>query len=167
MSDQAKQQVTRYIVGTAVDLPPGTRRIFSAGGRSIGVFNVGGRFFAVRNRCPHQGGPLCLGTTGPLARPRFVVGAAPEIETEREGEIIKCPWHGWEFDLATGEAVFDEGVRIAAYKAYLTEHGEPEGDEYIEIPGPVDTYRTSVEVGRVIVEVAHRARSGHLGPTAH
>ena len=50
------------VVGTVDEIPPGGRKIVEVAGRSIGVFNVGGEFFALRNRCPHQGGPLCEGS---------------------------------------------------------------------------------------------------------
>lgn len=134
-------------------VPPGDRLIFEIEGRSIGLFNVGGRFYAIRNRCPHQGGPLCRGAVGPLVYPRFRDGAAPVLEAERDGEIVKCPWHGWEFDLVTGEAVFGEGVRVASYRAYVAEHGAPADGTEIEIPPAVETYKTFVARGRVIVEV--------------
>ena len=54
----------RYVICAATEFPPGTRRIVDAGGRSIGVLNVKGRYFALRNSCPHQGAPLCLGRIG-------------------------------------------------------------------------------------------------------
>jgi nitrite reductase (NADH) small subunit len=146
------RRVLKYVVADAAAFPPGTRRIIEVGGRSIGVFNVDGRYFAIRNRCPHQGGPLCRGRTGRLHAPRFADGARPEIDVEPDVAVVKCPWHGWEFDLSTGEAVFGEGVRVAVYRAYLAEHGEPPG-ELIEVPPAVETYETSVEGGRVIVEV--------------
>src|SRR5437016_4853366 len=50
-----------YPVATLNEIPPGSRKIVEIAGRSIGVFNVGGAFYALRNRCPHQGGPLCQG----------------------------------------------------------------------------------------------------------
>ena len=53
--------MARHIVATVGEIPPGGRKIVEAAGRSIGVFNVGGEYFALRNRCPHQGGPLCEG----------------------------------------------------------------------------------------------------------
>ena len=53
----------KYVVATVAEIPPGERKIVDVGGRSVGVFNVGGEFFAVLNRCPHQGGPLCQGNT--------------------------------------------------------------------------------------------------------
>lgn len=102
----------RHVVATVAEIPPGSRKIVEAEGRSIGVFNVEGRFYAVRNRCPHQGGPLCLGrTTG------FVTARSPgDYVYERDGEFLRCPWHGWEFDLATGRSVFDPTkTRVKSY----------------------------------------------------
>jgi nitrite reductase/ring-hydroxylating ferredoxin subunit len=104
--------VARVVVAEITDLPPGTRRIVEVAGRSIGVFNVGGEFLAVRNRCPHQGGPLCEGVT---------VGALTsdqpgEYDYTRPGEVIRCPWHAWEFDLRTGASWFDPArQRVRAY----------------------------------------------------
>ncbi len=125
------------------ELPPGSRRIVTVGTRSIGVFNVNGELFAVRNSCPHQGGPLCLGVVDGLATARFRDGARPVVELEREGEILRCPWHAWEFDLRTGEAIFGEGVRVKAYDVEVEQ--APEG---------VETYDVSVDDGMVVVLLA-------------
>src|SRR5437660_142864 len=57
----ARPAGTRHVVATVAEVPPGERKLVMVAGREIGIFNVGGRFFAVRNRCPHQGGPLCQG----------------------------------------------------------------------------------------------------------
>ncbi|MBA3416187.1 MAG: Rieske (2Fe-2S) protein [Chloroflexia bacterium] len=102
----------RHAVATVGEIAPGTRKIVEVAGRSVGVFNVGGRFYAVRNSCPHQGGPLCLGPTIGL-----VSGDRPgEFRYERDGEILRCPWHGWEFDLATGRSIFDpHRTRVKSY----------------------------------------------------
>ena len=54
----------RHVVCPAAALPPGERRIVELAGRSIGLFNVGGRLFALHNGCPHRGGPLCEGRLG-------------------------------------------------------------------------------------------------------
>ena len=103
-------------VAAADEIPPGARKIVEIGGRSIGVFNVGGDYVALRNRCPHQGGPLCAGTL-------FSAIDAPApgaYERSRPGEIIRCPWHGWEFDLRTGSSWFDpRRVRVRRYPARL------------------------------------------------
>lgn len=95
------------------ELPPGQRKIVEIGGRSIGVFRLGdGRFFALRNRCPHRGAPLCEGRTTGL-----LTADAPYRPTlQRDGEILRCPWHGWEFDLTTGRSVFmPEEIRVKSY----------------------------------------------------
>ena len=94
------------------EIPPGERRIVLVEGRSIGVFNVRGTFYAIRNLCPHQQAPLCegrlLGTTLPSRPGEYVYG--------REGEILRCPWHGWEFDVTTGRSLYDPGrCRVRAY----------------------------------------------------
>lgn len=144
-------RVTRQVVGEAAALPPGQRRIVEVAGRSIGVFNVDGAYFAIRNLCPHQGGPLCLGITSGLATAVFRDDRAPDVVMEREGEVIKCPWHGWQFDLRTGHAVFGDRVRVATYRAYLDRPPMDRG-----VPGPVETYKTSVEGGVIVVEVPER-----------
>jgi nitrite reductase (NADH) small subunit len=99
------------VVCAASELPVGARRILRLGRRSIGVFNVAGRFYALHNGCPHKGGPLCegrvCGTTLPAEGYTFVYG--------REGEIVRCAWHGWEFEIATGRALADPRVRARTY----------------------------------------------------
>jgi nitrite reductase/ring-hydroxylating ferredoxin subunit len=87
------------------ELPPGERRIVDVEGlpHSVGVFNVDGEYYALANVCPHQLAPLCEGTiTGETKGP-----AAGEYEMVRKGEIIMCPWHGWQFDITDGTSVFN------------------------------------------------------------
>src|SRR5262245_596671 len=131
----------QHVVARVADIPPGKRLIFDVAGRSIGVFNVGGTFFAVRNSCPHQGGPLCLGRTVGLA-----TSSRPgEIEYSREGEILRCPWHGWEFDLATGRSVFDPSrTRVRSYPVEIVAEEEPEELQ-------AETYPVKIERGRIVV----------------
>lgn len=95
------------------ELPPGSRKMIEIGGRSIGVFRLAdGRFFALRNRCPHRGAPLCAGRVMGL----LTAEKPYQPILQREGEILRCPWHGWEFDLTTGRSVFmPEGVRVKRY----------------------------------------------------
>jgi nitrite reductase (NADH) small subunit len=155
--------VTRHIVAHVSELGPGARLIVALGRRSIGVYNVDGNYFAIRNRCPHQGGPLCLGTTSGLHTARFTDGDPPAVVMEREGEIVKCPWHGWQFDMRTGEAIFGERVRVATYKAYRSEEAnESVAVDDVAVPDNVETYRTVVEDDYVVVEIpvggAGRAR---------
>jgi len=108
----------RYVVATVEEIPPGGRKIVELQGRSIGVFNIGGEFFAIRNACPHTGGPLCQGVvTG------FVTADTPgRYEYLRRGEIIRCPWHGWEFDIKTGQSWIDpKRMRVRSYPVAVEE----------------------------------------------
>jgi nitrite reductase/ring-hydroxylating ferredoxin subunit len=84
------------------ELPPGARRIVEVEGHSIGVFNVNGEFVAILNVCPHELGPVCLGRVGGTTLP----SAPGEYRWGRDGEILACPWHGWEFDMLTGKPLF-------------------------------------------------------------
>jgi 3-phenylpropionate/trans-cinnamate dioxygenase ferredoxin subunit len=91
----------------------GGRKLLEVAGLSVGIFNVDGTFYALRNRCPHQGAPLCLGSVKGMALPSM----PGEYRWAREGEILRCPWHGWEFDLKNGRSICDpNGVRVKAYE---------------------------------------------------
>jgi nitrite reductase (NADH) small subunit len=105
--------MTRVVVCPAEELPPDGHRTVTVDGRSIGVFNVGGTLYAIRNVCPHQGAELCRGTLGGTMLP----SAPYEYEYGLEGRVLRCPWHGWEFDLATGEKLFDPAAN-ARVKTY-------------------------------------------------
>jgi nitrite reductase (NADH) small subunit len=103
----------RCVLGPVSDIPSGERRIYSVGGRQgVGVFNLGDEFVAVRNLCPHRGGPLCYGRL----RPHVISDALGHIGFEREGEILKCPWHQWEFDLRTGCSLYAPDLRVQTYR---------------------------------------------------
>jgi nitrite reductase/ring-hydroxylating ferredoxin subunit len=107
----------RVVIGTVDEIPPGTRKIVVPfrGKAGIGVFNVHGTFYALRNLCPHKLGPLCTGRISG----RMVAGAPPaaggELVYERDGEIIRCPWHLWEFEIPTGRCLVDSRVRVKTY----------------------------------------------------
>lgn len=74
------------------ELPPGQAREVTVGGQVIALFNVGGMFHALPNRCPHRGGPLAQG---------FL-----------DGPQVSCPWHNWTFDVTTGENVASADLKI-------------------------------------------------------
>ena len=154
--------MTKHVVGRVDEIPPGERKIVEIEGRSIGVFNVGGEFYALRNTCPHQSGPLCEGRlTG------FLMARVPgEYSYTRRGEIIRCPWHGWEFDVKTGQSWFDPvQTRVRAYPVTVEaieanepiangEEAEPELCDGLE-KGPyvAETYDVSIEQQFIVVEV--------------
>lgn len=79
------------------EIPDGTGKRVELGGKAIALFNVGGNFFAIQERCPHRGGPLSEGTI--------------------QGCNLTCPWHAWTFDVKTGDRVgFPPGMgRILTY----------------------------------------------------
>ena len=101
----------RHVVGRVEEIPPGGRKIVRVEGREIGIFNLDGDFYALRNSCPHQAARVCLGRVVGTALPSDVY----EFKFGREGRILRCPWHEWEYDIATGESVFDPEVRIKTY----------------------------------------------------
>ncbi len=137
--------MARYVVGTVDDIRPGGRKVVEIGGRRVGVFNVGGEYFAILDRCPHQGGSLCSGRQTGL-----VTSSRPgEYEVTRPGEIIRCPWHGWEFDIRTGQSWCDP-ARLKA-KRYAA-HREP-GAALAEGPYVAESFPVSVEEDYVVVEV--------------
>lgn len=133
----------RHVVGRVSELPPGERKIVQAAGRSIGVFNVHGRFYALRNSCPHQAAPLCLGAITGMTLP----SQPGEYIWAREDEILRCPWHGWEFDITTGRSIFNpHRLRVRTYEVTV-EPEQPEEDESVE------TYPVTIEDGLVILHV--------------
>jgi nitrite reductase/ring-hydroxylating ferredoxin subunit len=110
----------RLTVCPASEIPVGGRRIVTDGPLSIGVFNVGGNFHAVRNVCPHYGAPLCQGTIHATHRPSDVHQYDPGLG----GRILRCPWHGWEFDIVTGKGLFDESTKVATYPVEIDDKGD-------------------------------------------
>lgn len=135
----------RHVVGKVSEMPPGDRRIVAVEGRSIGVFNVDGSFFALRNSCPHQAAPLCLGSIKGMTMP----SKPGEYIWARDGEILRCPWHGWEFDIKTGRSIFNpHKTRVKAYD--VTIEGNPGGDDDDE---SVETFEVSVEDGWIVLHV--------------
>lgn len=144
----------KHIVATVDEIPVGGRKLVEVAGRSIGVFNVNGEFFALRNSCPHQGGPLCSGRIS-----GFLTAAKPgEYTYSRRGEILRCPWHGWEFDVKTGQSWFDpDKTRVRNYK--VTVEAAPPVSAESDLPGlekgpyVAETYPVTVERPYVLVEI--------------
>ncbi len=137
--------MTRHVVAPTAELPPGTRKRFTVKGRPIAIFNLDGQFFGMLDRCPHQGGSLCAGTVTGL-----VLSSDPgEYHYARKGEIVRCPWHGWEFDIRTGQSYCDP-ARIRA-KAYPVDTAS--GAAVIEGPYVAETIPVIVEESYIVVDM--------------
>jgi nitrite reductase (NADH) small subunit len=98
----------------------GRVRVLDVGGVRVGVFRLGDEFHALADRCPHRGAPLCAGRVGTP-----VLVEAGEVTTGREASVVRCPWHKWEFEIATGRCVSDEKLRLRRYAVHV------DGDEIV------------------------------------
>jgi nitrite reductase/ring-hydroxylating ferredoxin subunit len=157
----------KYVVASIDEIPPGGRKIVEVAGHSVGIFNVGGEFFALRNRCPHQSGPLCEGTLWGVLEARL----PGEFEYTPAREILACPWHGWEFHLRTGQSWCDPArLRARRYElsiqdgsAFLAESEAP-GPGLVKGPFTAETYPVSSQGRYLVVEVTSEARPAQLDP---
>lgn len=119
MSEPSAQRGRRVAVAAVGEIPVGGRKIVEVDERSIGVFHLDDGYVALRNTCPHQGAPLCEGTlSGAVDSP-----APGQYSYERRGEILRCPWHQWEFEVRTGRSWVDpDRTRVRSYP--VTTDGE-------------------------------------------
>jgi nitrite reductase/ring-hydroxylating ferredoxin subunit len=92
--------LVRQHLGAVDDFEPGRFRVFELQGRPVGVVRTEQGFFAVRNRCPHQGADICAGLVTGTMEP----SAPGEFSYSDEKLVVVCPWHRWEFELTTGES---------------------------------------------------------------
>ena len=90
------------------EIPSETGKYIQIQGREIALFNIEGKVYAINHVCPHQGGPLAEGGT--------------------DGAVVTCPWHGWSFDVRTGECTFNPSIKQETFK--VKEEGE---EVFVEI----------------------------------
>jgi nitrite reductase/ring-hydroxylating ferredoxin subunit len=137
--------MSRHVVATVDEIAPGTCKIVTVRGREIGVFNINQEFFALINRCPHQGAPLCRGEIlSKLESP-----SPGEYRLTRKGEMLRCPWHCWEFDIRTGQSWCDpDSVQARTYNVAV----EP-GAELAKGPFSAETVAVEVERNYVVITV--------------
>lgn len=107
--------LVRYEAAKSADVPEHGRLVVDIGDRTIGIFRVGGRLYAYENTCPHQGGPVCQGLVIAAVRERLdsenrSIGYAFDESDMR----IVCPWHGYEFSIATGSHPAKASIRLTA-----------------------------------------------------
>lgn len=128
----------RYVVARTDEIPEGERLIVEVAGREIGIFNIDGELFALRNRCPHLGGPLCEGPVLGL-----VYSSEPgDVRFDASKQLITCPWHGWEFDVKTGQSYFNPRLRARRFQVE-SQQGDAltddlGGEAAERVPGPYE-----------------------------
>ena len=103
--------VARVRVASADEVPLGEGRVVQAGGRTLAVFNVAGRLYAVDNACVHRGGPLGEG--------------------DLDGCVVTCPWHAWRWDVTTGANINNPSVKVTCFPVTVTER-----EVFVEVPDP-------------------------------
>ena len=99
------------LVGRIDEIPEGERKIVQVDDLSIGVFHHKGAWYALRNNCLHRGGPVCTGSL--------------------EGEVLTCPWHGYQYNVTTGKLLVDPSAKLETFPV------EIRNDElYVQVPLP-------------------------------
>jgi nitrite reductase/ring-hydroxylating ferredoxin subunit len=149
----------KHIVASAKDIPPGERKLVTVNGREIVVLNIRGEYFGVLNRCPHNGGSLCKGTLT-----RRITSPEPGVyETPGHAELLRCPWHGWQYDVRTGQSWCEpERARTITYPVRVERGSELDGVELREDDlapstlerGPLvaETVKVSLEEDYVVID---------------
>jgi len=90
-----ERKAERVKVAATADSPAGEGRVVEAGSKTLALFNVDGKYYAIDNTCLHRGGPLGEG--------------------DLEGRVVTCPWHGWRWDVTTGANVNNPAVAVACF----------------------------------------------------
>ena len=88
----------------------GDVRVVEIDGHRIGLYRVGDDLHALADRCPHRGAPIC---SGRVVTPIEVRDGS--LELGDRASVLRCPWHKWEFEIATGRCLVDERLRVRRY----------------------------------------------------
>jgi len=137
--------MTRHVVATVGEIAPGSSKLVTVKGRDIAIFNVGGSYFAFFDRCPHAGGSLCRGS---IVRPADVTEPGT-YKLAADRLMLRCPWHGWQFDLHTGEAWCDPTTLKARNYPAMVESGA----QLTKGPYVAETFPVSVDHDYVLIEI--------------
>ena len=140
--------MARHVVARTSEIPPGGNKVVGIDGRDIVVFHVNGEFFALLNRCPHEGAPLNKAAC--VAR---LTSPEPGVyHRSRVGEFLRCAWHGWEFDMRNGQSWFDpKRFKVRSF-AVAVESGAELAEGMAKGPYVAETFPVHVEDSYVIVE---------------
>jgi nitrite reductase (NADH) small subunit len=90
-------------IGAVDDVRREGCRVVDVGGRPVSIVSVGDDFFAIADRCPHMGASMAAGSLGGT----LVPSSPQELVFGMDERVIRCPWHGWEFDLETGRSLLE------------------------------------------------------------
>ena len=101
----------RTLVCRVDEIATGSPRVVKIRGLTIGLFRIGSDIHAILNICPHRGAPLCEGPQCGTTTFDDTAG----IVYHRDNEIVRCAWHGWEFDIATGKSLIDPKVAARVF----------------------------------------------------
>jgi nitrite reductase/ring-hydroxylating ferredoxin subunit len=108
--------MTEYSVAEVDEIDEGERVLVQLEGKPVGVFNVEGELHAYLSWCAHQSGPCCEGNvTGTRSAKFDSETLQTELEWVKEGRILNCPWHGWEYDITDGTCLSREGVSLPSF----------------------------------------------------
>lgn len=118
------KEKSAQVIGVLADFPVGEMTIVEVAGTEVGVYHASdGTLHAVRNRCPHYAAPICRGTVSGTMIP----SSPGVLEYGLDERVLRCPWHGFEYDLTTGKSVF--GVtrgRLRTYRVTVGADGRVE-----------------------------------------
>lgn len=149
--------VERHVVARVDEIPAGGRLIVEVGGREIGIFNVDGELHAFLHRCPHLGGPLCQGDVLGLVQS----DGPGDVRVDAGRKFLVCPWHGWEFDIRTGQSYFDPvRTRARHYPLQVAKGADLHPDADGRVPGPYVATRFPVSIEEDYVVIALRRTGG-------
>jgi nitrite reductase/ring-hydroxylating ferredoxin subunit len=116
-------------VAATADFGDPGRKVFEVGGKEVGVFRLGSELFAYENRCPHLQGPVCQGKILPLAIEQVAADGTSEGPNFSKTQVnIICPWHGFEFDIRTGQHPIDKRAKLRRVTVNVVD-----GDVYLKL----------------------------------
>lgn len=113
-----------YLIASADSIPVGEGKVFEIGNHSFGVFNIAGTYFALKNLCPHQGGPACESRLFDQIEAEVSTNGKIKEYVDQEKCIIACPWHGIEFDARTGVCLTKKEWKIRQYPVYVNDDNQ-------------------------------------------
>ena len=137
--------MSRHVVAAVGEVASGSSKLVTVKGREIALFNVEGQYFAFFNRCPHAGAALCAGKVVRRVEP----SEPGEYRLTRDLTMLRCPWHGWQFDLRTGQAWCDpETIKARNYPVAV----EP-GAQLAKGPYVAETFPVAIDQDYIVIEM--------------